>query len=355
MSRSLAPSPIATVRDSGSRLGAANRRSAAGLARPVHDGADDPAGQHAVGDLQPVGLRRGRCRARSASGVDHLGEPAGHHARPRSRAASACGTSVRAPGVSRTAARTLSTTDARAARPAARPARAGYCAKSSSPRIAALRHLGDLVRAAGVRGEQLDHLVLDQRGVDVHDDQPAPAAGQPGGRRPRRRPRGPPPPAPARGAASSTSSTPETSNSTVRHRVPRQPADPVDVGAAGGQHAWRSTRRRAGRRGAPISVTCRARPDARRAVALAGDAGDLQAERPAGGGGGGARARSPGCPAETSTPRVSRPRTTTCSTSMTSTPGADSASKTAEVTPGRSAPVTVTSSVRGAGSATRRP
>jgi hypothetical protein len=33
------------------------------------------------------------------------------------------------------------------------------------------RHLGDLVLAAGVRGEELDDLVLDERGVHVHDDE----------------------------------------------------------------------------------------------------------------------------------------------------------------------------------------
>ena len=34
----------------------------------------------------------------------------------------------------------------------------------------------------GVGGQQLDHLVADQRGVDVHHDQPATLPGQPGGR-----------------------------------------------------------------------------------------------------------------------------------------------------------------------------
>ena len=42
------------------------------------------------------------------------------------------------------------------------------------------RHLGDLVLAAGVRGEQLDDLVLDERRVDVHDDQALRPAVQPG-------------------------------------------------------------------------------------------------------------------------------------------------------------------------------
>ena len=34
-----------------------------------------------------------------------------------------------------------------------------------------LGHGGDLVRAPGVLGEHLDHLALDERGVDVHDDE----------------------------------------------------------------------------------------------------------------------------------------------------------------------------------------
>ena len=36
--------------------------------------------------------------------------------------------------------------------------------------------------AAGVGGEQLDDLVLDEGGVDVHDDQAPSAAGEAGGR-----------------------------------------------------------------------------------------------------------------------------------------------------------------------------
>ena len=50
--------------------------------------------------------------------------------------------------------------------------------------LAAHRRLGDpgdLGLAAGVRGEHLDHLALDQGGVDVHHDQPHAAAQQVGG------------------------------------------------------------------------------------------------------------------------------------------------------------------------------
>ena len=51
----------------------------------------------------------------------------------------------------------------------------------------------------------------------------------------------------------------------------------------------------------------------------------------------------------TSTPRMSRRRSTICSMSTTSTPARDSVSKIDEVTPGRSLPVSVMSSVSGRG------
>ena len=44
-----------------------------------------------------------------------------------------------------------------------------------------LGHLGDLLLAAGVGREHLDHLALDQRGVDVHHDQAHAVAQQGGG------------------------------------------------------------------------------------------------------------------------------------------------------------------------------
>ena len=88
-------------------------------------------------------------------------------------------TRVRAPGVRRTASRTSSSTDRR--EPGER--RDPGVQALREVELAAHRRLGDrgdLVGPAGVLGEQLDDLVLDERGVDVHDDEPAAAPGQPG-------------------------------------------------------------------------------------------------------------------------------------------------------------------------------
>ena len=88
-------------------------------------------------------------------------------------------TRVRAPGVRRTASRTSSSTDT--GRPASVATRAcRLCAKSSSPRIADSVTAATSAARPGVLGQQLDDLVLDERGVDVHDDEAAAAAGQPG-------------------------------------------------------------------------------------------------------------------------------------------------------------------------------
>ena len=57
MSRSLAPSPMATVWERGTPAAAAKRSSALGLPRPVDDRADETAGEAAVDDLQRVGRR----------------------------------------------------------------------------------------------------------------------------------------------------------------------------------------------------------------------------------------------------------------------------------------------------------
>ena len=87
-------------------------------------------------------------------------------------------TRVRAPGVRRTASRTSSSTVAGS--PARVATRA--CRLLREVELAAHRRLGDgghLGGPARVLGEQLDDLVLDERGVDVHHDQPPAAAGQP--------------------------------------------------------------------------------------------------------------------------------------------------------------------------------
>ena len=86
---------------------------------------------------------------------------------------------VRAPGVSSISPPTSSMTDA--SRPASVATR--WCsdwAKSISPRIAASVTARTLSSTPGVGGEHLDDLALDQRRVDVEDDQPLRAPGQTG-------------------------------------------------------------------------------------------------------------------------------------------------------------------------------
>ena len=90
---------------------------------------------------------------------------------------------MRAPGVSRTAAADL-----------VQRRRRGSPARQRHPLVQAGREVelaahgplgdrGDLLGAApACVGEQLDDLVLDQGRVDVHDDEPAAAPGQAGGR-----------------------------------------------------------------------------------------------------------------------------------------------------------------------------
>src|SRR3954465_3275739 len=82
MSRSLAPSPTPTRRPRGTPPPAARRPRRGGetlrrggLARPVHDRADQPPGEPAVGDLQDV---RGRVVDAEVGGerVGDLGEAA---------------------------------------------------------------------------------------------------------------------------------------------------------------------------------------------------------------------------------------------------------------------------------------
>ena len=107
---------------------------------------------------------------------------------------------------------------------------------------------GDLVGAAGVRGEHLDDLALDQRGVDVHHDQPHAAAEQvrgldgdvdalAGGLLDQRRPQ------PVGVGAGDVQVD-------RGDRVARHPLDPVDVGARVGDPAGDRGHRRRLERGA---------------------------------------------------------------------------------------------------------
>ena len=121
----------------------------------------------------------------------------------------------------------------------------------------------DLGGPPGLGGEQLDHLVLDERRVDVHHDEAPAAAGQAGG--------GDRDVHPVRGrlggelAAQDEHVVAGDVELDRGHRVAGEPADAVDVGAPLGEPARRSPRPPRGAAGAPISVTCR-RPSRRGAL-----------------------------------------------------------------------------------------
>ena len=170
--RSFAPSPTATVvRRAATPASAAHSRSASALASASMIGPSRPPGQAPVGDLEAVGPpvveaepsasgsstswkppeTTPTTAARRVHAGDHLGDARGHRDRARP---------------------TSSNTDTgRPARVATRARR--LSSKSSSPFIARTVISRDLgVRARGI-GEQLDHLVLDERRVDVEDDEEA--------------------------------------------------------------------------------------------------------------------------------------------------------------------------------------
>ena len=130
----------------------------------------------------------------------------------------------------------------RDARRGARRGSRSDSSKSSSPRIARSVTAADLGAVPAVGGQQLDHLALDQRGVDVHHDQPHRAAQQARGldrdvdalrggleREQRAQPVGV-------GAGDVQVDGGD--------RVARHPLDPVDVGAAVGDPAGDGGHRR---------------------------------------------------------------------------------------------------------------
>ena len=233
---------------------------------------------------------------------------------------------MRAPGVNWTAARTSSSTRDRQALEGGDP----LAQALGEVELAAHRALGDrghLGLAAGVAGEQLDDLVLDEGGVDVHDDEPASAPGQ-ARRRPRRCR------APWTLRLEGQLAAQRGRRRRRRRRTRRSSRGSATAGGSG--RCWRrATAIRAviaatplARSGAP-STTTAARPLRRRA-AVAGADLDLDLELEVG-----ARressdrraARSSASPAASSMARVRWPRTTTCSRSSTSAPTSAMASK----------------------------
>ena len=170
---------MATVRDSGRPASSANARSARSLAGSVDDVADEAAGQPAVDDLEAVGP--GMVDAELSGEVaDDLDEPAGDHG---DREAEALQRPHQGPGTG-----TEPNRRAHLVEDGCRQALEDGDALSQAGReveLTAHGRLGDggdLCLTAGVGRQQLDDLVLDQRGVDVHDHQAATAPGQAGGR-----------------------------------------------------------------------------------------------------------------------------------------------------------------------------
>src|SRR5687768_17086488 len=103
----------------------------------------------------------------------------------------------------------------------------------------------------------------------------------------------------------------------------------------------------AGRSGWPRTVTCSC-PPTRGASSSAPAATSTSMPMYSATSASSARTLASSSPTLTSTPSTSRPRMTTCSTSTTSMSAPARAPNSAEVTPGRSRPVTVTRSVRSA-------
>ena len=137
-------------------------------------------------------------------------------------------------------------------------------------------HLGDLGLRAGVPGQQVDHLVLDQGGVHVHDHQPATAAGQSG------RGDGDVDPANGRLECELGAQGRQVSARDVEldrgDRVSRQPPDPVDVGAVR-RDPCGDCRNRAGQQRRTDDDHDSSPTAARRVVPAAGLDGDLHAQR----------------------------------------------------------------------------
>ena len=169
MSMSLAPSPTATVCSIGTPACCGKVPQRLGFSRPVDDGADHPAGQLAVDDLELVGRDEVHLQL-VRERVDDLAEAAGHDAAviaqaPQRAQRGACARrqlDLLADLVEHLGGQ-------------ARQRRDPAVQRLGEVQLATHRGLGDLgdgrLRARAV-GEHLDDLTLDQGGVDVKDDEP---------------------------------------------------------------------------------------------------------------------------------------------------------------------------------------
>ena len=338
MSRSFAPSPIAMVRDIATPSAAANRRSAAALparsmtvptTRPVSR-PSTTSSRLASACSMPSRSARGRTISMKPPDTRATVKPS----RLRVR------TSVRAPGVSRTSARTSSSTDVgRPARCATRSRK--LAAKSSSPRMArsvTAATSGPRPACAAISSITSSWISVESTSIITS-------------RRPRRaRPAGETATStpcaaatPASTCRSPATSAPETSISTVvtgqreirRMRSMLPPPAAIDSAMA---------RMACGSSGAPRTVTCNL-PWRRGALSPEPLRHLTFMPRPSPATISASRTPTGSLPAVMSTASVRCERTTTCSTSSTTTSWSARAANSAAVTPGRSAPVRVTSRV----------
>ncbi len=200
-----------------------------GLAGPVDDGAGDLAGEPPADDLQRVGRRVVQAEI-GGENVGELGEAAAHDSAPVAEPPQRADQSAGAGSKAQLGADVI---ENRGVEPGEQcdP----LTQRGGEVQLAAHRgggQLGDLRRAPGTHREQVDGLAVDQRGVDVHHDQahgaPVQAAalhrdvdallgGLAGKGRAQRRRVGP-----------------GDVELDAGHRPVRQPGDPVDVRAAGG-------------------------------------------------------------------------------------------------------------------------
>ena len=338
MSRSLAPSPIAMVRESAIPSSRANRRSASALAarsttapstRPVRT-PSRTSSRFASTCSMPSRSASGRTISMNPPETSPTVNPR----RLRVR------TSVRAPGVRRTCARTWSSTDA--GRPASSATRScRLSAKSSSPRMA--RSVTAVTSASRPAWTAISSMTSSWIRVE--------STSMTTRRRPRR----------ARPAGDTATSTPKaaaTADRTRRRPLTSAPDTSISI-VVTGQREIRRMRSMlppcsaiasamadmaSAVMGEPSTVTC-SRPLRRPALSpkpvrhltfmpSASPARVRSAATPAG-----------SSPTDSSTARVRCERTTTCSTSNTVRSRPATAAKSTALTPGRSGPVSVTRSV----------
>ena len=169
MSRSFAPSPTATVCDGEIPSAAAISASSSALRARSTIGSDHLAGQPPVDDLERVGVRVVQTEL-GLEPVGEDGEPAGHHRHREAHPLQGRDERPRSGGQADPRRRPVDRRHLEPGQSAYPLAERGLEVELTGHRRSGHRlHLGP---AAGLVGQQLDHLVGDQGRVDVHHHQP---------------------------------------------------------------------------------------------------------------------------------------------------------------------------------------